>query len=59
MVLDNTMGSASTGIACLNTNRKFVGIEIDEEFYEISKFRMKEHLKKIQNEIEKKHDFYR
>lgn len=53
LVLDNTMGSGSTGIACLNINRKFMGIEIDEKFYEISKLRMKEHLEKIQNETEK------
>lgn len=33
-ILDNCMGSGSTGIACLNSNRKFVGIEIDKEYYD-------------------------
>lgn len=33
-VLDNCMGSGSTGVACVNTNRKFVGIEIEQKTYE-------------------------
>lgn len=41
-VLDFTMGSASTGIACLNTNRKFIGIEMEEKYFSISVNRMKE-----------------
>lgn len=40
-VLDNCMGSASTGIACMNTGRKFIGIEKDEKYFEIAKNRMK------------------
>ena len=32
-VLDFTMGSCSTGVACLNTNRKFLGIEMDDNYY--------------------------
>ena len=40
MVLDNTMGSGSTGVACLNTNRNFVGIELDSDYFEICKKRM-------------------
>ena len=36
MVLDNTMGSGSTGVACVNTKRKFIGIELDEKYYDIS-----------------------
>lgn len=35
-VLDNCMGSGSTGVACLNTNRKFYGIEIDKECFNIA-----------------------
>ena len=36
VVMDNTMGSGSTGVACVNTNRKFIGIEMDEKYYDIS-----------------------
>ncbi len=36
LVLDFTMGSGSTGVACLNTNRRFVGIELDERYFKIS-----------------------
>lgn len=39
-VLDFTMGSGSTGIACLNTNRKFIGIEKDEKYFEIASTRI-------------------
>ncbi len=35
VVLDPTMGSGSTGIACKNMNRNFIGIEMNEEFYEL------------------------
>ena len=41
LVLDFTMGSGSTGVACLNTNRRFVGIELDEKYFNISKERMR------------------
>lgn len=40
VVLDNCMGSGSTGIACLNTNRKFIGFELDEKYFEIAKNRI-------------------
>lgn len=40
LVLDPFMGVCSTGIACLNINRKFIGIELDEKYFEISKQRM-------------------
>ena len=36
-VLDNCMGSGSTGIACINTNRNFIGIEKDDKYFEIAK----------------------
>ncbi len=42
IVLDNAMGSGSTGVATLNTKRKFIGIELDEKFYNISKTRINE-----------------
>lgn len=39
-VLDNCMGSGSTGVACVNTNRNFIGIELDEKYFEIAKERI-------------------
>lgn len=39
-VLDNCMGSGSTGVACINTNRNFIGFELDENFYNIAKNRI-------------------
>lgn len=41
-VLDNCMGSGSTAIACINTNRNFIGIEIDEHFFNVAKNRIEE-----------------
>jgi len=41
-VLDNTMGSGSTGVACVNTNRNFIGIEKDDKYFEIAKKRIDE-----------------
>jgi site-specific DNA-methyltransferase (adenine-specific) len=43
-VLDNCMGSGSTGVACINTNRNFIGIEKDDKYFEIAKKRIEEHL---------------
>lgn len=40
VVLDNCMGSGSTGIACVNTNRNFIGIELDENYFNIAKERI-------------------
>ena len=42
IVLDFTMGSGSTGVACVNTNRKFIGIELDKKYFEIAKERIKD-----------------
>ena len=42
IVLDCFMGSGSTGVAALNTNRKFIGIEIDEQYFNIAKNRIEE-----------------
>ena len=41
IVLDNCMGSGSTGVACVNTNRNFIGIELENEYFEIAKERIK------------------
>ena len=48
VVLDNCMGSGSTAIACINTKRKFIGIEKDPTFYQISEDRIKKHLTSCQ-----------
>ena len=40
LVLDFTMGSGSTGVACINTNRRFVGIELDETYFKIANERI-------------------
>ena len=36
LVLDNCMGSGSTGVACVNTNRDFIGMELNEEYFKIA-----------------------
>lgn len=40
IVLDNAMGSGSTGVACMNVNRKFIGIELEEKYYHIASERL-------------------
>jgi site-specific DNA-methyltransferase (adenine-specific) len=42
IVLDNTMGSGTTGVACKNTNRSFIGIEKDENYFKIAEQRINE-----------------
>ena len=42
VVLDNCMGSGSTGVACINTNRNFIGIELDKGYFEIAEKRINE-----------------
>lgn len=41
-ILDFTMGSGSTGVACANLNRKFIGIELDNDYFKIAEKRIKE-----------------
>lgn len=41
-IMDPYMGSGTTGVACINTKRNFIGIEIDKEYYDISLNRLKE-----------------
>jgi site-specific DNA-methyltransferase (adenine-specific) len=43
-VLDNTMGSGTTGVACINTNRQFIGIERDEAYFTIAEERLRQAL---------------
>ena len=41
VVLDNCMGSGTTAVACLNTNRKFIGFENNEGYYQVAKERLR------------------
>ena len=41
-VLDNYMGSGTTGVACVNTNRNFIGIELDQGYFDIACKRIKD-----------------
>ena len=43
-VLDFTMGSGTTGVACVNTGRNFIGIELDTEYFKIAEKRIRENL---------------
>jgi site-specific DNA-methyltransferase (adenine-specific) len=43
-VLDNTMGCGSTGVACVNTNRNFIGIEKDEKYFSMAEKRINQSL---------------
>jgi len=49
-VLDFTMGSGTTGVACVNTNRNFIGIEKDENYFNIASERVAEKRKEKDNE---------
>jgi site-specific DNA-methyltransferase (adenine-specific) len=46
-VLDNTMGSGSTGVACVNTGRKFIGIEMDDKYFAIAQERINKSQEKL------------
>ena len=55
-VLDNVMGSGTTGIACLNTKRNFIGIEMDAEYFELAKNRIEFHyIKLVENVLNVNH----
>ena len=51
IVLDCFMGSGSTGVAALNTNRKFIGIEIEEKYFNIAKHRIENNKLNVQKVI--------
>ena len=44
LVLDNTMGSGSTGVACINLKRNFIGMELEKKYYKIAKKRLEENI---------------
>ena len=52
-VLDNCMGSGTTGIACINTNRNFIGMEMDKTYFDLAKNRIETHVSPLkQKELE-------
>ena len=44
LVLDNCMGSGTTGVSCKNLNRNFIGIELDPEYFKIAENRINENV---------------
>ena len=50
-VLDNTMGSGTTGVACKNLNRNFIGIEMDDKYFEIASKRIGEALSDLKLQL--------
>ena len=55
LILDPFMGSGSTGVACVNTGRNFIGIELDPGYFEIAKARIEEAQNKIEIEDGRQH----
>lgn len=52
IVFDFALGSGTTAIACMNTNRRYIGIELDDEYYKMAKDRIKENKKRLKNVVE-------
>lgn len=48
LVVDLTMGSGSTGVACKNTGRSFIGIELDDEYFNVAKERIESHEQQLE-----------
>ena len=46
-VVDLTMGSGSTGVACVNTNRNFIGFELDKEYFDVANERINNHKREL------------
>ena len=44
LVLDFTIGSGTTAIACINTNRRYIGFELDDNYYKLAKDRVNQHI---------------
>ena len=51
VVLDNTCGSGSCGVASVNTNRRFIGIEKDDNYFEIAEKRIGDAIKQKQQNL--------
>ena len=52
LILDNTMGSGTTGVGCVNTNRRFIGIELEDKYFSIAEERVKKALEEKRKEKE-------
>lgn len=52
LVLDNCMGSGTTAIACINTNRNYIGFELDDEYYNLANERIENHIKQLNNKTQ-------
>ena len=50
IILDNCMGSGSTGVACVNTSRSFIGIELNQQYFDIAKKRISDEIKNDVND---------
>lgn len=53
VILDNCMGSGTTGVACVNTNRNFIGMELDENYFNIAKDRIEKAKTQRNDDIER------
>ena len=51
-VMDNTKGSGTTGVACVNTNRNFIGMEMDDNYFEIAKNRINQRVLEKSTELD-------
>ena len=51
VILDNCMGIGSTGVACVNTNRNFIGIELDKDYFNIANERIKDAQKEMKRRL--------
>ena len=47
LVLDNCMGSGSTGVACVNLHRNFIGMELTEQYFEVAQERIERAKQKV------------
>jgi len=45
LVLDNCIGSGTTAIACINTKRNYIGIELDKNYFDMANKRIEQHTK--------------
>ena len=48
-ILDNCMGSGTTAIACINTNRNYIGFELDENYFDLANERINKHNENLEH----------